>query len=171
MGARVGDHRRRPGRRFGRASRCAAQPALEHTPTNGLVAIVSSEWPGEEVDAKGFLLSARKLLGIIEAKAAPSLAFVPIHVLLEALDLTQPFRHGRADDEFATITPTHIAALQALDQRWALNLLDASRGKSVNDILVIADEEQAETHLPFDPKDRLDTPSPEECPQCWRPTR
>ncbi len=116
------------------------------------------------------MLSARKLLGIIEAKAAPSLAFVSVHVLLEALDLTQPFRHGRADDEFATITPTHIAALQALDQHWALNLLDASRGRSVNDVLVTAYEEQAETHLPFDPKDRLDTPSPEECPECWRPT-
>lgn len=137
--------------------------------TNGLVSIVATEWPGDE--RKGdFVLSARKLLEMIRDRREPSTSFVAVESLAEGLDLTQPFRHGRAEDEFATINRTHIAALQALDRHRSLRLLDKARGKSVDEVVIIAYQEHAETHLPFSPKDRLEVPEPEECPECWRPT-
>ncbi len=84
--------------------------------------IVSTTWPGEEQAGPGDRLrSARQLLEIINSTDDRSLAYVSVEVLREGLELTQPFRHGRADDEFATITSRHIAALEALDQHPGRN--------------------------------------------------
>jgi hypothetical protein len=168
--------------------------------TNGLVVIVASEWPGEEKNKDGkFLRSARDLLDIIqtkrespldhvpvaqevnslqlsdllnivEAKRDSSLTYVSVDVLREGLDLTQPFRHGRADDEFATIRARHIKAVEALDQHPSLRFLDKARSRSLDDAMVLAFEEQAEEYLPIRPKDRLEVPAPDNCPECWRRT-
>lgn len=139
--------------------------------TNGLLVIVCSDWPGEETKpGTDHLRSARQLIGIIEANRGDSLPYVKVEVLNEGLDLTQPFRHGRADDEFATIRSAHISALQALDQHPELGVLDDARGRSVDDLLWLGFSERADEHLPFDPKDRLEVPGPESCDECGRPS-
>ena len=139
--------------------------------TNGLVVIVSSEWPGlEKIGPGDRLQPARALLDIIEARVRQPLSYVDVHLLKEALDLTQAFRHARADDEFATITSHHIAALEALDQHPGLRILDKASGRTVDDLLWLAFEERTDEYLPFDLKDRLDVPEPEPCDDCGRPT-
>jgi hypothetical protein len=139
--------------------------------TNGLVIIVSAEWPGEEIKSSTeHLRSARELLGIIEEKRGVSLPYVAVGTLRDGLELTQPFRHGRADDEFATIGPSHITALRALDQHRDLRILDQAAGHSVDDLLWLAFTERADECLPFDLKDRLEVPEPEPCDDCGRPT-
>ncbi|HSH60815.1 MAG TPA: hypothetical protein VK988_14495 [Acidimicrobiales bacterium] len=111
------------------------------------------------------------MLEIIVSKADTSLSYVSVGVLLEGLDLTQPFRHGGAEDEFATITRRHVEALEALDQHRDLRFLDKARGRSVDEAVLLAFEEQAgEEYLLLSPKERLDVPAPEDCPECWRPT-
>lgn len=133
--------------------------------------IVSAEWPGQERTGDGdFLQSARHLLCIIENGARPSLSYIAVDHLREGLNLTQPFRHGRAHDEFATIGSEHITALEALDQHPDLRILEKTLGHSVDDALWLAFEERAEDYLPFDLKDRLDVPAPESCDDCGRPT-
>lgn len=139
--------------------------------TNGLMVIVATEWPGEEVDPDrpGFILPARRLLKIIEDHGC-EFPFVAVETLREGLNLTQPFRHGKAHDEFATITPQHIAALRALDQYHGLRFLERAKGLSVDDAVVLAYREYVEQFRAFDLKDRLDEPDPDDCPACWRPT-
>lgn len=143
---------------------------LDAALTNGLLVIVSAGWPGQEVDPKtpGRMLPARALLDIIETEGG--LPYVDNRLLREALDLTQPFRHGRADDEFATVNRRHLDALRILDEDPGLRFLETARGLRVDEALLLAFEELTDQHLPFDPKDRLDNPEPEECPECWRTT-
>jgi hypothetical protein len=58
-----------------------------------------------------------------------------------------------------------------LDTHHALSFLDQARGRSLSDCFVLAYRERAEAELGWlSPKDRLDTPEPEECDQCWRNT-
>jgi hypothetical protein len=138
--------------------------------TNGLLAIVATDFPGDEVDAKGRTRPATALLDLLEANGNP-LAYVDVLLLREALvQLTQPARHGRADDEFAVILPPHVGALLALDAHPSLRFLERAKGKSVDDCIWLAFVERAEEELPFDPKDRLDAVEPEMCDECQRPT-
>jgi hypothetical protein len=140
--------------------------------TNGLLVIVATEWPGEEFDPRkpGFLVSARALLKIIQDKPVHQFSFVAFDVLRDGLNLTQPFRHGQAHDEFATITGRHYTALTELDQYPGLRFLEQARGLSVDEAVLRAYRDHVEQFRAFDLKDRLEEPEPDECPECWRPT-
>jgi hypothetical protein len=94
--------------------------------TNGLVAIVASSHPGSERDANGRMFSARKLLDVLKAKDT-SLDFAALY---EALDITQPHRHARADDEFLMPVQRHLRALVALDEHPSLRVLELARSAS-----------------------------------------
>ena len=138
--------------------------------TNGLVVIVSSEWPGREKRGPGdHLQPARALLDTIDANIRTPLPYVDVDLLKEGLTLTQAFRHARANDEFATITPRHIAALEPLDRHPGLRILDQARGRSVDDALWLAFAERDQDHLLFDLKDHLGVPEAEPCEECGRP--
>lgn len=132
--------------------------------------IVAHEWPGQEYQANGRTVAARALLSIIEHNG-PALCAINIPVLREGLDLTQGARHGLADDEFASINESHIAALSGLDEHPALRFLStAEASRSVDDAVWRAFSDRAGKELPFDPKDRMEVPEPENCDECWRPT-
>ena len=138
--------------------------------TNGLLAIVTEEWPGEEVTPKGRMKAARELLNLIDGHGKP-FPHVDTAVLREGLDLTQPARHGRSDDEFAVVGREHVAALLELDEHPALRFLgDASTDRDIDHLIWLAFVQRAEAQLPLDPKDRLDVPDPEDCDECLRPT-
>lgn len=139
--------------------------------TNGLAAIVAEEAPGQEWKdpSNGIVKSARVLMRV--AWRQPGLReFIDRHTLDEGLALSQPARHGRADDEFAAITGHHIRALAALDRHPALHFLEAAQGQSIDQCFVLAYRELATGALLFDPKDRSLVPDIEECPNCWRET-
>lgn len=138
--------------------------------TNGLLAIVASEFPGRELAKPGTdrMLPASGLLDVIEEN--DGLECVDLATLREGLDLTQAVRHGRADDEFAVIVERHIRALENLDHHASLQFLEAARGTSLNKCFVIAFRERAEDELPFDPKERMVTPDPGDCDECGRET-
>jgi hypothetical protein len=137
--------------------------------TNGLLAIVADEWPGGDAyPKKDKMLPASELLTVIES--AGGLSMVDVPVLREALDLTQPFRHGRADDEFAVIGPGHRTALAALDEHHALRFVETARRRSLDECVVLAYTERAEEELLFDLKERLCIPEPDHCDECNRLT-
>jgi hypothetical protein len=149
------------------ADRIPPEGPFDASLTNGLLSIVAAEWPGADASQKGDkMLPASQLLTVIENSGGPPM--VNVRVLREALDLTQPFRHGRADDEFAIINPGHLAALAALDEHHALRFVETARGRSLDECVVLAFTERAEEELPFDPKDRLDIPEPDYCDECNR---
>ena len=138
--------------------------------TNGLAAIVSLEHPGAEKDRKGRMLAASQLLKVLEDRGE-SLDFP---ALRQALDITQPLRHGRADDEYLLPIRSHLRALVDLDCHPALLVLDEARAaRRVDDLIVqlYADAANEVTELGFmSPKERLDQPDLEECDECWRNT-
>ncbi len=138
--------------------------------TNGLLAIVSHDSPGAELDNRGRTLPATALLELAVESPTIQLSAMDVASLSDGLDLTQPSRHGRADDEFAVVRPDHLASLEDLDQHPALSFLDIADGKSFNECVLIAFSEVAEEVLPARPKDRSMVPDPEECDECWRPT-
>lgn len=138
--------------------------------TNGLAAIVASVRPGDERGQNGQMLSARALLKLLQA-GGPVLDFVALH---EALDITQPLRHARADDEFLLPVRKHLHALVALDDHPALLVLARARtadntGALVADLYIDAAREEAGI-VGMSPKDRLEQPDLEECDECWRTT-
>lgn len=135
--------------------------------TNGLLAIVAEDFP-DKLRTHGLLPPASRLLDLVDEGGMMLKA--DLQVLRDGLLLTQPARHGRADDEFAVITSEHVNALLSLDTHPALRFLDTARGKTVDECVVLAYRERAEDELPFDPKDRLMVPEPEECDLCLRET-
>lgn len=138
--------------------------------TNALLAIVHAEWTGQEyrTGSSSFLLPARGLIGVIDRNGG--LAEVDSAVLRNALDLTQPMRHGSADDEFVTLRREHLAALACLDEHHALQILKKVEGKSFDEAIVLVYQERIEEEFPFDPKDRLELPDAEYCDDCMRET-
>jgi hypothetical protein len=151
------------------AGRIPPEGPFDAALTNGLLSIVAEEWPGADACPKGDkMLPASELLTVIEGAGGQPMVNVP--VLREALDLTQPFRHGRADDEFAVIGPGHLAALAALDEHHALRFVETARDRSLDECGVLAFIERAEEEMSFDPKDRLDTPELDYCDECNRLT-
>ncbi len=138
--------------------------------TNGLLLIAAAELPGEDFNEYGHTRSATSLLGLIERRGAGK-DLVDVDRLRDGLDLTQSFRHGRADDEFAIIDGRHVAALKRLDDHCAVRVLDtARRARDVYGCLWDVLVEEAEAELPSDPKDRMEVPDPEVCDMCQRPT-
>jgi hypothetical protein len=138
--------------------------------TNGLAAIVASDHPGDEQDRKGRMLSASGLLKILEDRGE----VLDFAALRDALDITQPMRHGRADDEYLLPVQRHLQALVELDDHRALLVLEQARAASkVEDLLarLYADSANEVTGLDVMAfKDRLDQPDLEECDECWRTT-
>jgi hypothetical protein len=138
---------------------------------NGLLAIIADEWPGAEIKSNGQTKAARDLLDVIEGHGNHRLSYVDTSVLRDGLDLTQPARHGRSDDEFAVLRPDHVGALIALDEHPALQFLDAaSAADNIDRLILKAFEERACAEVPFDPRGDDPHPDPEECDECWRPT-
>jgi hypothetical protein len=138
--------------------------------TNGLIAIVASDWPGEQIknENTGMTKSASELLTFIEDMGGYT--YLKASVLRDGLRLTQPVRHGRADDEFAVLQQAHLNALELLDKHPDLSFLDTARGKTIDECFRLAFLDVTESELPFDPKDRLEVPEPEICPECCRST-
>jgi hypothetical protein len=144
--------------------------AFDTALTNGLVAIVSHEWPGREREGRR-MRSARQLLGVINEQGGSRWADVDGEVLSQGLDITQPFRHGRADDEWASVGRIHVEAVLALDGHPSLAVLDRARQhREYGDLLHALFSERAEEELPFDPKERSIVPDPDVCDECRRPT-
>ncbi|MFJ1757256.1 hypothetical protein [Kitasatospora sp. NPDC088134] len=102
--------------------------------TNGLVAIVARQWPGQEQDGKGFVFPAAALLRTIadravaqpdgthlvewtDAAGRPGATRVDTAVLREGIGATQASRHGRAA---GALERRHVDALLALDSHPAL---------------------------------------------------
>lgn len=138
--------------------------------TNGLLAVVAAIDPDAVVDKKGFTLPARSLLPEAIARGLA----IDEATLVEGLDLTQPLRHGRADDEWIRLGPKHLGALRALDDLDGLQVLHhVGNHRTVDDMIVSLFYEKAEAYADQDVhrvKDLLDVPPPEECEECWRTT-
>ncbi|KAB2808357.1 hypothetical protein F9L07_22850 [Pimelobacter simplex] len=138
--------------------------------TNGLLAVIGALDPNAITNKKGFTLAARELLPI-----AVSLGLdIDLDVLTEGLDLTQPLRHGRADDEWIQLRPKHIDALRALDDLDGLQLLDEiDQHRTVDDLMVALFAQQASTYADRNVtgiKDYLDMAPTETCEECGRET-
>jgi hypothetical protein len=142
--------------------------------TNGLAAIVASVDPLRvyATDRNGRMrtLPARSLIHV-----ALSLGItINSAALLEALDVTQPVRHGNADDEWVAPTAGHFTALRELDAHPALNVLDqAKKARNVDELLVELYREAAEEtsgYASASPDELASYLEPEECDECWRMT-
>ena len=96
--------------------------------TNALLAVVAQIDPGLTV-AGSRTLPASDLLRAIEGMQAAAVGAgttplaVDVPVLQDALKLTRPLRHGRADDEWVALPQTHLDALHALDAVEGLGVL------------------------------------------------
>lgn len=138
--------------------------------TNGLLAIVAEADPGAVIDKKGFTLPASALL----PKAAALGVSIDQATLAEGLDLTQPLRHGRADDEWIRLGSKHLTALRELDEMDGLEVLHhVEAHRTVDDMMVTLFYEKARSYAERDArrvKDLLDVMDPEECDECWRRT-
>jgi len=109
--------------------------------TSGLVAIVASEWPGEEAKASGFVLPASGLLGVMESHLTPNaegILVIPdsqagcrhnsgardtridVPALRDGLAVSQPVRHASGTGD---LKRRHIDALLALDHHPSLRKL------------------------------------------------
>lgn len=138
--------------------------------TNGLLAIIAAIDPTAVMDKRGFTLPASALLpradelGLDINRAA----------LREGLDLTQPLRHGRADDEWIQLGSKHLDALRELDGIDGLQVLHHMQShRTVDDMMVTLFYEKARAYVERDVrrvKDLLDVMDPEECDECLRRT-
>lgn len=131
--ASVCDERARPRDRFG-PSRRALRCGTHKRPSGHSCERVARQ--GGQEGGKRLELPASGLLQVIEDNGG--LHCVDLELLREGLDLTQPFRHGRADDEFSVIVRRHIKALENLDEHPSLRLLKTARGKSLEECVVVA---------------------------------
>lgn len=138
--------------------------------TNGLLAVVAEIDPAAVTDKKGLTLPARALL----PKAVALGITLNEETLVEGLDLTQPLRHGRADDEWIQLGSKHIAALRELDEIDGLQVLHHVKAhRTVDDMMVTLFHEKAQAYAARDAssiKDLLEVMEPEECDECWRRT-
>lgn len=138
--------------------------------TNGLLAVVAASAPKAVLNRKGQTLPARDLLS-----KAVALGFeLDVAVLAEGLDLTQPLRHGRADDEWIQVTPKHVGAVRALDDLDGLQVLHHLHAHAtVDDMVVTLFYEQAQAYAARDVssiKELHDVMDPEHCDECLRRT-
>lgn len=138
--------------------------------TNGLLAIIAAIDPPAVIDKRGLTLPASALL----PKAVALGLGVNQVTLAEGLDLTQPLRHGRADDEWIQIGSKHLTALRELDEIDGLEVLHhVGTHRTVDDMMVTLFYEKAQAYAERDVrrvKDLLDVMDPEECDECFRRT-
>lgn len=155
--------------------------------TNGLLAVVGLDDPTVILDGNR-TLSASVLLSHIEHEQAVAEADgieplqVDVGVLRDGLQVTQPLRHGRADDEWVALTARHIEALRALDDLEGLRVLslaeaiveeNANQAPAADRLMVELYRARVDEH-PSRTVGRLDEylymPSPEDCASCGRET-
>jgi hypothetical protein len=147
---------------------------LDVAMTNGLAAIVASVDPLKVYDEKKKgrkrILPAR---GLIQISLDLELE-IDADALLDALNVTQPMRHGDADDEWVAPTAGHIDALRGLDAHPALSVLDrAMKNRRVDELLIDLYSEaawEASGGAFASPDERILYMEPEECDECWRMT-
>lgn len=155
-----------------REGRVPAEGPFDAAAANGLAAIIAHEHPGAERSKDGQISSPNQLLGYVRQQrdTEPWAQSINVELLEEGVRWSQPFRHGRADDEWTRVSGSHIAALVGLDEHPALQVLSYLQGKTFDEAVVHAYADEATEQLPFDPKDRSGTPPPTECSECWRET-
>ncbi len=94
--------------------------------------------------------------------------------LREGLEVTQPMRHARADDEFLAPVAHHLDALRDLDDHSSLLVLDLARTTSRVEALINAlyreNAEEASGMALLSPKELMDAPELDECDECGRST-
>lgn len=138
--------------------------------TNGMLAITAAIDPDAVIDKRGFTHPASSLLNRAVALGLD----INQSVLQEGLDLTQPLRHGRADDEWIQLGSKHLTALRELDELDGLQVLHhVSTHRSVDDMIVTLFYEKARAYAERDVsrvKDLLDVMDPEDCDDCLRRT-
>ncbi len=138
--------------------------------TNGLLAVIAAVEPAAVIGSGGLTLPASALL---PKAVAFGLAVDPA-ILAEGLALTQPLRHGRADDEWIQLGPQHLEALRALDEIDGLQVLHhVGAHPTVDDMMVTLFYEKARAYAERDVrrvKDLLDVMDPEACDSCLRQT-
>ena len=137
---------------------------------NGLLAVVAEADPAQVIDKRGFTLPASVLL----PKTVALGMSIDQGTLAEGLELTQPLRHGRADDEWIQLGAKHLNALRELDEIDGLQVLHhVEVHPTVDDMMVTLFHEKAQTYAERDVrrvKDLLDVMEPKECDECWRRT-
>ncbi|MFD6343452.1 hypothetical protein ACFWF9_01835 [Streptomyces roseolus] len=133
--------------------------------SNGLLAVVAAEWPGEEREPKGpRMRSAAALLGVIKEKAdeQPDGTFlipgtdpdsegvwVDTTTLRDGVDKTQAARHGRGP---GNLERRHVDALLVLDEHRALRRIAEvmSDGQWVKaEVRDIYERDRAQKYLEF----------------------
>lgn len=138
--------------------------------TNGLLAVVAAIEPAAVIGNGGRTLPASALL----PKAVALGLGVDEPSLAEGLALTQPLRHGRADDEWIQLGAKHLDALRALDEIDGLQVLHhVGAHPKVDDMMVTLFYEKARAYAERDVrrmKDLLDVMDPEACDACLRQT-
>ena len=138
--------------------------------TNGLLAIIAAVDPSAVIDKRGYTRSASALLPMAVALGLR----VNEVTLSEGLDLTQPLRHGRADDEWIRLGPEHLAALRELDENDGLEVLHhVGVHRTVAEMMVTLFYEKAQAYAERGVrrvKHLLDVMDPEECDECFRRT-
>lgn len=138
--------------------------------TNGLLAIIAAIDPAAVIDQRGRTLPASALL----PKAVELNLSIDEATLAEGIDLTQPLRHGRADDEWIQLGSKHLSALRQLDEIDGLQVLHhVASHRTVDDMMVTLFYDKAQAYAQRDVrrvKDLLDVMDPEECDQCFRRT-
>lgn len=153
--------------------------------TNALLAIVGHADPRKPVQGSR-TLPASGLLGVIEEMQAAALEegtqplIIDAPLLRDALALTQPLRHGRAEDEWVILPKAHLDALRALDDVEGLGVLDvadqvfadaASSTPPDTRLALTLFEQRVEEHPSREIssiEDALVMPMVEECDSCLR---
>jgi hypothetical protein len=153
--------------------------------TNALLAIVGHADPHLTVQGSR-TLPASSLLGVIEGMQAAAIEdgtaplMIDVPVLRDALELTQPLRHGRADDEWVILPEAHLDALRALDDVEGLGVLDvadqifageASSTSPDTRLALALFKQRVEEHPSREMSsvdDALLMPMVGECDSCWR---
>ncbi|QGN46377.1 hypothetical protein GKC29_05710 [Micromonospora sp. WMMC415] len=176
-------------------------PALfDAAVTNGLVAIVAHEWPGEEVapNSNGYMRPASALLNLIGSKAAGDAEISSaakriageVDVLRKAVKDLAPVRHGRGG--WAFVHPSAVHALRELDRHPALSVLSSyeaddheaqdlardadARAFAETYLTLLSEEEVArrvadlDEALPSHLKERASGFNPQECDVCQNDT-
>jgi hypothetical protein len=140
--------------------------------TNGLAAAIVAETGNENriKDEGGWYKPARLMLSIAEDLKLG----LPVGAYIALLDATQPFRHGKADEEWRLPAPTEYATLVELDNHRGLRVIEiARRHRTVDRLLPVLFEQEAERasgRAWLSPKDQLEAPAAAYCDSCGRPT-
>jgi len=138
--------------------------------TNALLVIVHARDPLMTVNERGYTKSARELLGCAEQLGIS----MDYDTLKDGLEVTQPKRHGREDDEWVALQPRHVVALVELDELQELQVLDEAQAHPrFGDLVYALFEKHSREIAGFgtvDPKEAVLLIEPEYCDECGRPS-